>query len=176
VCFGDHVEPWLQDTLIRAELDAYAAERAEVRCEAAVVAETEVNLASLEHRWHRAVRTSATVIITCTDGHIVRGQCSAALQGFIVLTTAAGMCAVSTTHLAAVTGLPHALASEIQSPQGPRHLISAQPASAEIAQAGGHMVVGHIVTSGTDHLDVQCGDGPLVTVPLNSILRIHWRR
>jgi len=167
---------WSQDTVIRAELAANAAEHAQLWTDAAVIAETEVNLASLAHRWHRATRTVAPVMLTCTDGHLVRGRCVGVLDGFVIMQTDAATSVVATAHLAAVEGLPQALPADTQVAPNPRSFLTEQSTCAEVATCGGLVVVGRITVVGPDHLEVQRTDASALVIPIRAIIRIHWRR
>lgn len=164
----------MQHALLRAELAALAAERAEMWSDAGALAHVEADLASLEHRWQRAAQSSVTLMLTCIDGHVVRGRCRELSAPFIVIDSAQGPCAVGRAHLVLIRGLPPALAGAYPDVPYPRHLLSADGEPVDIALLGELHVRGRITSVSRDHINVDCADGDSVTVPVPAIIRIRW--
>lgn len=165
----------MHHTLVRAELAALAAERAELWSDAAALVDIERDLASLEHRWQRAIRTAAPLIITCTDGHIVRGHCIATGPVFLVLDTDLGRCAINRAHLTSVQGLPYALADESEPLSGRIHTAPAPSALSDIVLTDGRILRGSLSVTATDHVDLQQTDHQVLAIAHQAIIRIQWR-
>ena len=169
------MDPKTSDMLLRAEIAALAAERAEVWSDAAVLTQVEIETASMFDRGERAARTRASLVITCIDGFTLRGQCRECTAGFLVVRAGAMNTAVAFTHVQSIDGLPRAIAGASQSRGGLRSFLGALVDPVEVSLVSGARLIGHITDVARDHLGVRLPDGLVVTIATAAVVRIQWR-